>query len=56
MAKQDLMRTYLDLVVAGDLEGATSYYTDDVVLHWAGNGPISRPTPARPSTSRRSRS
>ena len=41
MAKQDLMRTYLDLVVAGDLEGATSYYTDDVVLHWAGNGPIS---------------
>jgi ketosteroid isomerase-like protein len=38
--RMGLMRAYLDQVVAGDLEGAAGYYTDDVVFHWAGTGPV----------------
>lgn len=39
--KQGLLRAYLDRVVAGDLQGATEYFSDDVVFHWAGRGPLS---------------
>lgn len=39
--RMNLMRGYLDRVVAGDLDGAAEYYTDDVVFHWAGAGPVS---------------
>jgi len=30
------MRSYLDLIVAGDFAGAMDYFTDDVVVHFAG--------------------
>ena len=36
MASYDMMRSYLDMIVAGDFEGAESYYTDVVVVHFAG--------------------
>lgn len=39
--RQELLRAYLDRVVANDLQGAAEYYTDDVVFHWAGHGPLS---------------
>ena len=38
--KQELMRSYLDRVVAGDLPGAAESYTDEVVFHWAGKGAL----------------
>ena len=37
----DLTRRYLERVAEGDWEGAESYLTDDVTMHWAGNGPVS---------------
>jgi len=39
--KQGVLRAYLDRVVAGDLQGAADFYTDGVVFHWAGHGPLS---------------
>lgn len=39
--RQGLMRSYLDRVVVGDLEGAATHYTDAVVFHWAGKAPLS---------------
>ena len=39
--KPEIMSAYLERVVAGDLEGATESYTDDIVFHWAGRGPLS---------------
>ena len=39
--KPEIMSAYLGRVVAGDLEGAAEHYTDDIVFHWAGRGPLS---------------
>ena len=39
--KQEIMGAYLARITAGDLEGAAEYYTDDIVFHWAGHGPLS---------------
>lgn len=36
MASYEMMRRYLDQILAGDLEGAAENYTDDVVVHFAG--------------------
>lgn len=36
MASYDMMRTYLDLVVAGDFEGAMGYMSDDITVHVSG--------------------
>lgn len=36
MANYDAMRAYLDLIVAGDFESAMEYFTDDIVVHFAG--------------------
>ena len=41
MDRMELMRSYLDTVVAGDLEKAATYYSDDIEFHWAGTGPMS---------------
>jgi ketosteroid isomerase-like protein len=39
--KPEIMTAYLGRIVAGDFEGAAEYYTDDIVFHWAGQGPLS---------------
>ncbi len=36
MASYDMMRTYLDLVVAGDFEDAMGYMSDDITVHFSG--------------------
>lgn len=36
MASYEMMRRYLDQILAGDLEGAAENYTDDVIAHFAG--------------------
>ena len=36
MASYEMMRSYLDKIVAGDFEGAEAHYTDDVTVHFAG--------------------
>ncbi len=36
MANYDVMRSYLDLIEAGDMAGAQAYYADDIVVHVAG--------------------
>ena len=36
MVSYEMMRTYLDMIVAGDFEGAEAHYTDDIVVHFAG--------------------
>lgn len=36
MAEYDMMRSYLDQVVAGDMERAEDYYADDVTVHFPG--------------------
>ncbi len=38
MASYDMMRAYLDLVVAGDYAGSMDYFSDDVTLHMSGWG------------------
>jgi len=37
----EVMRAYLDRVVAGDFQGAMDYYADDVVGHVGGNNATS---------------
>ena len=39
--KPEIMSAYLERITASDLEGATEHYTDDIVFHWAGQGPLS---------------
>ena len=36
MASYDMMRAYLDKIVAGDFAGATEYFADDVTVHFSG--------------------
>lgn len=36
MASYDMMRTYLDLVVAGDFEEAMGYMSDDITVQLSG--------------------
>ena len=39
--RMDIMRDYLDKVVAGDWDAVESFYTDEIGFHWAGRGPLS---------------
>jgi len=36
MANYDTMRAYLDKIIAGEFEAVEDYYTDDIVVHFAG--------------------
>jgi ketosteroid isomerase-like protein len=36
MAEYDLMRNYLDRIVAGDFVGAEEHYADDITVHFSG--------------------
>lgn len=36
MAEYEMMRSYLDRIVAGDFEGAEEFYADDVTVHFPG--------------------
>lgn len=36
MASYDMMRAYLDCIVAGDFVGAEGYYADDITVHFPG--------------------
>ena len=36
MADYDMMRAYLDCIVAGDFAGAEQYFADDVTVHFSG--------------------
>lgn len=36
MANYDTMRSYLDLIVAGDFDSALEYFTDDIAVHFGG--------------------
>ncbi len=40
-ANEKLMRAYLDCWARDDVEGATEFWADDVVLHAYGRGPFS---------------
>lgn len=36
MASYEMMRSYLDLIVAGEFEQAAEYFSDDVAVHFPG--------------------
>ena len=41
MPSMEMMRSYLDLITAGEFEAAMDFWADDVVLHVSGDNPTS---------------
>ena len=41
MPSMEMMRSYLDLITAGEFEAVLDYWADNVVLHVSGDNPTS---------------
>ncbi len=42
MGEAKLLKDHIDKLSAGDLDGAVAMYAEDAVLHYPGQGPLSR--------------
>jgi ketosteroid isomerase-like protein len=42
MAGEELLKDHIEKLSGGDLDGAIAVYKDDAVLHYPGQGPLSR--------------